>query len=62
MWERREVERCNAGEERKKEREFGLVEPGRLRERSRGFEGRQHCHPIFGLKSSIGQVRKGKER
>lgn len=36
MWEQREVERCNVGEEKeKKDREFVLVEPGSLRERSR---------------------------
>lgn len=50
------------GGERKKEREFSLVESGRLQERSGGFEERQHCHLIFGLKSSIGQARKEKEK
>lgn len=36
MWEQREVERGNVGEEKeKKDREFVLVEPGSLRERSR---------------------------
>lgn len=49
------------GGERKKEREFALVESGRLQERSWRFEERQHCHLIFGLKSSTGQVRKEKD-
>lgn len=48
--------------ERKKEREFGLVESERLQEGSWGFEERQHCHLIFGLKTSIGQARKEKEK
>lgn len=47
------------GGERKKEREFGLVESGRLQKRSWGFEER---HLIFGLKTSIGQARKEKEK
>lgn len=48
--------------EKKIKREFGLVEPRRLRGKARRFEERQHCHLIFGLQRSAGQVRKGKER